>query len=88
MQDSQVNEPTVAVPPGVVTVMVTVPKLAGGAGAVTTISLPLSEVTDPSVPPKLTLAPDRFDPKMSTVVEPHPALVVGVYRLTVGAGTT
>ena len=88
MQASQVNGPTVAVPPGVVSVMVTVPKVVGSGGAVTTTSLPLSEVTDPSEPPKLTLAPDRFDPKMSTVVGPHPALVFGVYRLTEGAGTT
>jgi len=88
MQASQVNEPTVAVPPGVVTVMVTVPKLVGGAGAVTAITLPLSEVTVPSVPPKLTVALDRFAPEMVTVVAAHPLLWLGLYELTVGAGTT
>ncbi len=79
--------PTVAVPPGVVTVMVTVPE---SAGAVTTISLPLSDVTVPAVPPKLTVALDRFAPKMSTEVAPHGLLAfeVGAYRVTVGAGTT
>ena len=51
----------VALPPGVVTVMLTVPQ---NSGAVTSISVLESEMTEPSPSlPKLTLvAPDRFVP--------------------------
>jgi hypothetical protein len=65
--------------------MVTVPE---PTGVVTMISLPLSEMTVPATEPKLTLALDRFDPKMSTVVAAHGLLLLGLYEITVGAGTT
>ena len=86
--------PTVAVPPGVVTVMVTITVELGVALVVTSIVLPLSEVIEPSPSlPKLTvvlLAVPRFIPVMVTMAAAHVSLSFefGVYPETVGGGMT
>ncbi len=62
------NWPAPTLPPGVVTVMFTVPE---PAGPVTVISVLESELIFAAVPPKLTpVAPDRFCPVIVTEVPP------------------
>jgi len=77
-----VNLPAVAVPPGVVTVTVTVP-LPGGLLAVTRVLE--SAVIVPAAPPKLTrLAPDRFVPVIVTEVPPPIGPLAGLSPVAVG----
>ncbi len=62
------NLPAAALPPGVVTVMLTVPV---PGGLVTVICVPESAVTFPAPPPKLTpVAPPRLVPVIVTAVPP------------------
>ena len=74
-------------PPGVVTLMVTVPAVS--AGVLTTNFVGESEVTVAALPPKLTaLAVARCVPVMVTEVPPVVVPDVGVKVVMVGAGTT
>ena len=64
--------------------MFTVPE---PAGVVTVITVLLSAVIEPAVPPKLTLvAPDRLVPVIVTVVPPASGPLVGETLEIVGAG--
>ena len=78
------NLPAVAVPPGVVTVMFTVPV---PGGLVTVICVLESAVTFPAAPPKLTpVAPPRLVPLIVTAVPPAVVPLDGANPLTPGAG--
>ena len=80
------NLPALALPPGVVTVMFTVPV---PAGLVTVIWVPESAVTFPAAPPKLTpVAPPRLVPLIVTAVPPAVVPLDGDNPLTAGAGVT
>ena len=78
------NWPAPTLPPGVVTVMFTVPE---PAGVVTVITVLESAVIEPFVLPKLTpVAPDRFSPVIVTEVPPAAGPLLGETTETVGAG--
>ena len=77
----------VAVPPGVVTVTLTVP--AAPDGLVTVICVPESLAIFPAAPPKLTpVAPARLVPLMVTAVPPAVLPLDGDTPVTAGAGVT
>jgi hypothetical protein len=78
-----VNLPALALPPGVVTVMFTVPV---PAGLVTVIWVLESAVTFPAAPPKLTPAPPRLVPLIVTAVPPPVVPLDGDNPVTAGAG--
>jgi hypothetical protein len=80
-----VNWP-LALPPGVVTVTVTVPALP--PGLVTVIWVPESALTFAAAPPKLTVAPLRLAPLITTVVPPWVLPLDGEIAVIVGAGVT
>ena len=74
------------VPPGVVTVTLTVPRAP--AGEVAVIEVAVSAVIVPDAVPNLTLvAPARLVPVMVTGVPPALEPEVGPTPVTVGAGT-
>ena len=74
-------------PPGVVTLMVTVPAVS--AGVLTTIFVAASDVTVAALPPKVTaVAPLRWVPLMVTTVPPVVEPVAGANVVIVGAGVT
>ena len=76
-----------AVPPGVLTVTVTVPALPGGL--VTVICVPESPAIFAVTPPKVTLvAPARLAPEIVTVVPPWVLPLDGEIAVIVGAGVT
>jgi hypothetical protein len=81
-----VNLPAAALPPGVVTVTLTVPV---PAGLVTVICVLESAVIVPAAPPKLTpVAPSRLVPLIVTAVPPAVVPLDGDNPLTAGAGVT
>jgi hypothetical protein len=81
-----VNLPAPALPPGVVTVTLTVP-VPGGLVAV--ICVAESAVIVPAAPPKLTpVAPPRLVPLIVTAVPPAVVPLAGANPLTTGAGVT
>src|SRR5579859_6868956 len=81
----KVNE-MLALPPGVVTVTVTVP--AFPAGLVRVIWLAESELGLSATPPKLTVAPVRLAPVIVTGVATPAGPLDGEIELIVGAGVT
>jgi hypothetical protein len=77
-----VNLPALALPPGVVTVTLTVP---WPAGLVTVICVPESAVTFPAAPPKLTpVAAPRLVPVIVTAVPPPVVPLDGDTLVTAG----
>jgi hypothetical protein len=81
-----VNLPALALPPGVVTVMFTVPV---PAGLVTVIWVLESAVIVPPAPPKLTpVAPLRLVPLIVTAVPPAVVPLDGEIAVTAGGGVT
>ena len=74
--------PAAALPPAVVTVMVTRPALA--AGLVTVICVPESALTFAAAPPKLTEAPPRLVPVIVTAVPPPVVPLAGDTLVTAG----
>ena len=75
-----------ALPPGVVTVTVTVP--AFPAGLVTVILVAESALIVVAALPKLTVAPPRLVPLITTVVPPWVLPLDGEIAVIVGAGVT
>jgi len=81
-----VNCPAVEVPPGVVTVMFTVPV---PGGLVTVICVPESAVIVPAAPPKLTpVASPRLVPLIVTAVPPAVVPLDGDTAVVTGGGVT
>ena len=78
------NVPALALPPGVVMVIFTVPD---PEGLVTVICVPESAVTFAAAPPKLTpVAPPRLVPLIVTAVPPAVVPLDGDNPVTAGAG--
>ena len=73
------------VPPGVVTVMSTVPSAPAGEFTVSDVPPPFTTTPVPGVAPKSTaVAPDRLAPVTVTEVPPEVGPTVGVTEATVG----
>src|SRR5580700_9640549 len=78
--------PAPALPPGVVTVTLTVPV---PGGLVTVICVPESAVIVPAAPPKLTpVAPPRLVPLIVTAVPPAVVPLDGDTAVVTGGGVT